>query len=195
MPSIHSKDEILLILDQMLLFDDSSTFQGILGLVHHLQWASLEIKLEVSRRIMTFLFTRPDVPGSFAKQIGWQDCLTKLLVKKMLNPDPNSDQMELDISNSFEVLDLDQDPGNPQLMSPSHYIDKATTTAKAYLPTHAGEAVGYIGSTVGNVANKATKRVSDNVTYAKDLASETVSNTVLSARAWSHPLMRRSPVE
>ena len=48
MPSIHSKDEILLILDQMLLFDDPSTFQGILGLVHHLQWANLEIKLEVS---------------------------------------------------------------------------------------------------------------------------------------------------
>ena len=49
MPSIHSKDEILLILDQMLLFDDSSTFQGILGLVHHLQWANLELKLEVLR--------------------------------------------------------------------------------------------------------------------------------------------------
>ena len=156
MPSIHSKDEILLILDQMLLFDDSSTFQGILGLVHHLQWASLEIKLEVARRIMTFLFTRPDVPGSFARQIGWQDCLTKLLVKKMLNPDPNAaENLELDISNSFEVLDLDQDQSaNPNLMSPSHYIEKATSTAKAYLPTHAGEAVGYIGNTVGSVANK-----------------------------------------
>ena len=106
---------------------------------------------------MTFLFAHPDVPGSFAKQIGWQDCLTKLLVKKMLNPDPHSaaDNLELDISNSFEVLDIDQDSsGNPNLMSPSHYIDKATTTAKAYLPMHAGEAVGYIGSTVGSVANK-----------------------------------------
>ena len=49
MPSIHSKDEILLLLDQMLLFDDSSTFQGVLGLVHYLQWANLEIKLEVKK--------------------------------------------------------------------------------------------------------------------------------------------------
>lgn len=45
----HSQDEVLLLLDQMMLFDDASSVQGILGLCHHLQWAPLTIKLEVAR--------------------------------------------------------------------------------------------------------------------------------------------------
>ena len=68
----------------MMLFDDVATFQGVVGLCHHLQWAPLDVKLEVARRVMTFMFSRPDVPANVAKQVGWQDCLTKLLVKKTL---------------------------------------------------------------------------------------------------------------
>eukprot|EP00095_Tigriopus_kingsejongensis_P009861 snap_masked-scaffold853_size88743-processed-gene-0.4 protein:Tk09861 transcript:snap_masked-scaffold853_size88743-processed-gene-0.4-mRNA-1 annotation:"neurobeachin-like protein 1 isoform x3" len=171
-----SKDEILYYIDQMLLFDDSTTFQGILGLVHYLQWFDLDIKLEIARRIMTFMFTRPDVPMQFARQIGWQDCLTRLLVKKILKP-----EIEANIS-----LDDSRSLGNDSIgaiPSPSHYIDRATSTARSYLPTPAGEAVGALGTAVGGVASKVvtstSKRVTSNVSYAKDFASEKVSNTML----------------
>ena len=51
----------LLLLDQMMLFDDSTSVQGVLGLCHHLQWAPLKINLEVARRIMSYLFSKPDL--------------------------------------------------------------------------------------------------------------------------------------
>lgn len=174
-----SKEEILVYIDQMLLFDDATTFQGILGLVHHLQLFDLDIKVEIARRLMTFMFTRPDVPMQFARQIGWQDCLTRLLVKKILKPDSESN-ISLDDSSS---LGDDSYVIMGGMTSPSHYIDRATTTAKHYLPVHAGEAVGALGSAVGDVASKVvsstSKKVSSNVNYAKDFASEKVTNTML----------------
>ena len=66
------------------------------GLIHHLQWYGLDVKLEVARRLMTFMFSRPDVPAQFARQIGWQDCLTRLLVKKILKPEMESNNVSLD---------------------------------------------------------------------------------------------------
>ena len=53
----------------MTLFDDAATFQGVVGLCHHLQWAPLDVKLEVARRVMTFIFMRPDAPANVAKQV------------------------------------------------------------------------------------------------------------------------------
>jgi hypothetical protein len=44
-----SKEEILLLLDQMLLFDHPATYQGVLGLSHHMLWSDTATKLEVAR--------------------------------------------------------------------------------------------------------------------------------------------------
>ena len=47
--------EACMLFDQMAMFEDH---EGILGLLHHLQWASLDIKLEVARRLMSCLFSK-----------------------------------------------------------------------------------------------------------------------------------------
>jgi len=44
-----TKEEILLLLDQMLLFDHPATYQGVLGLSHHLLWSDTSTKVEVAR--------------------------------------------------------------------------------------------------------------------------------------------------
>jgi hypothetical protein len=73
-------------------------------------------------------------------------------------------------------------------LSPSHYIGKATTAARSYLPTTAGDAVGIIGSTVGGVADKATKKVAD----AQNKATDTVIKTRDRASSFLGVIRQRS---
>ncbi len=150
-----------------MLFDDASTYQGVLGLVHHLQWAPLDVKLEVARRVMTFLFSRPEAPQQLARQIGWQDCLTKLLVKKILKPEPEEDEMAADGGGR-------SDNSTPLSPSPSHYLGKAAETAKQYLPSQAGDAMD-------KLASKASQKVID----ARDKAND----TVLMAQSKTHRIL------
>ncbi len=157
-----TKEEVLILLDQMLLFDQPVSYQGVLGLVHHLQWSDTVTKLEVARRIMTCLFAKPDVPANFAKQIGWQECLTRLLVKKMIKPDLNSD-VSIDES-------LDDGASN---LSPTHLIEVATSTAKQYLPQPAGDALELVSSKVGAVVSGTQKKVASNVNYVSSTVQAT----------------------
>ncbi len=154
-----TKEEILLLLDQMLLFDQPVSYQGILGLIHHLQWSPTSTKLEVARRIMTCLFAKPDVPTNFARQIGWQECLTRLLVKKTVK------------SPSDEVAFKNNDDNEFVMLSPTHahYLELATSTAKQYLPAPAGDAVELLGSVVSS-------RVASNVSQAVQATSEAVQS-------------------
>ena len=144
-----------------MLFDDAATFQGVVGLCHHLQWAPLDVKLEVARRVMTFMFSRPDVPSNVAKQVGWQDCLTKLLVKKTLKMDDESEEEARQMASASSA----DDSSRPS-RSPAHYIGRAAGSAKHYLPHQAGEAMDKLTA----AANKAGKKVTD----ARDKASDTV---------------------
>ncbi len=162
-----TKEEILLLLDQMLLFDHPVSYQGVLGLVHHLQWSDVSIKLEAARRVMTCLFAKPEVPQNFAKQIGWQECLTKLLVKKILKPDVTAD-VSIDES-------VDEAGGAGLPLSPTHLIEMATSTAKQYLPQPAGDALELVGSTVGAVVSGTQKKVA--ATNVGGYVSSTVQAT------------------
>lgn len=41
--------------------------------------------MEAARKILTTLFMRPNAPAAFAKQVGWQDCVSRLLVKRPIS--------------------------------------------------------------------------------------------------------------
>ena len=71
------ESEAALLFDVMSVFDDSATYQGLLGLAHHLRASDLELKLSITRRIMRVLFAKSDAPSQFSKQIGWQECLAR----------------------------------------------------------------------------------------------------------------------
>ena len=160
-----SIEEICALFDQMILFDDATTYQGILGLVHHLQWSSLDIKLEIARRLMSFMFSKPDIPSYFAKQIGWQDCLARLLVKRMVKPELEQSIVSIDqdvICFDENISFLDHE------FSPTHLVEKAARST------------GLSEETVekmGCVTTNATKTVNATTTKAKEKVSDTVLKT------------------
>jgi hypothetical protein len=72
-----SIQEVTGLLDIMFLFHDDAAYQGALGLAHHLQWTSIDVKIAYCRRLITTLFAKPEAPSQFANKTGWQDCLAK----------------------------------------------------------------------------------------------------------------------
>ena len=117
-------EEVGHLTNQMLSFDHVSSYQGLLSLCHHLYLADLNTKLELARKIMILVYSHPNAPGNIYKQVGWQGCIGRLLVKEVVQP-------ELDSVVSVEdVISLDDDlhdPAEPldhQPMSPTHYIHK-----------------------------------------------------------------------
>ena len=158
-------EEVCSIFDQMILFDDPTTYQGILGLVHHLQWSSLDIKLEMARRLMSFMFSKPEIPSHFAKQIGWQDCLARLLVKRMVKPELEQSIVSIDqdvMSFDENISFLDHE------FSPTHLVEQAARSSGL-----SEETVGRMG----DVATNATKAVNATKTIAKEKVSDTVLKT------------------
>lgn len=73
---------ILALLDQTLASDSESCFAGALCLIYHLHLSDLDLKLEVARRMLTTTFIRNKSPQIIAKQIGWQESIARLLIKK-----------------------------------------------------------------------------------------------------------------
>ena len=72
-----SEAEAVGLFDLMTIIEDSASFQGILGLVHHLRTSDVEVKLAISRKLMNILFAKSDAPTQFARQLGWQECLAR----------------------------------------------------------------------------------------------------------------------
>ena len=130
-PSI-SLYEVTEITDHMLLFDHTSSYQGILALCQHLQMAQINIKLEIARKLLTLVYSHPQASAHLSKQTGWESCISRLLVKEIVEP-------ELDSVVSVEdVISLGDDEEHEAMeghSSPTHYINLVTDTAKAYLPT------------------------------------------------------------
>lgn len=79
--------EALCLFDVMTIFDDSSSYQGILGLLHHLRRANVDIKLSITRKLMRALFAKADAPEKFARQVGWQECLARYCYKTLSTVD------------------------------------------------------------------------------------------------------------
>ena len=160
-----SMEEICSLFDQMVLFDDATSYQGILGLIYHLQWSSLDIKLEIARKLMSFMFSKSEIPCNFARQIGWQDCLARLLVKRMVKPELEQSIVSIDqdvMSFDENISFLDHE------FSPTHIVEKAARST------------GLSEETVemmGGAATSATKVVNANKTWAKEKVSDTVLKT------------------
>ncbi|XP_053679026.1 neurobeachin-like protein 1 [Anopheles nili] len=73
---------ILGLLDFNLNSDTEMGYAGALCLIYHSNLSNLSLKLEISRRLMTSTFTKPKAPQMIAKQVGWQESIARLLIKK-----------------------------------------------------------------------------------------------------------------
>ena len=185
-------EEVMQLTNQMLAFDHVSSYQGILALCHHLYLSDIDIKLELARKIMILIYTNPQAAPNMFKQVGWQGCIARLLVKEMVEP-------ELDTVVSIDdvmILDDDVEVGDhghtSPLLSPQHYINKVSDTAKQFLPDQAGDTVDKMSSKVGEVAEvltdttiKVKNNVSDTTnkvrTNIERAGYKTVTDTVTAA--------------
>lgn len=82
LPLILEPSVILNLLDQTLSSDNESGYAGALCLIYHLHLSDIELKLEVARRMLTTTFIRNKSPQIIAKQVGWQESIARLLIKK-----------------------------------------------------------------------------------------------------------------
>lgn len=58
-------------------------YPAILSILHRLAYEDIDIKLEIARKLLTMIYMSPNAAKSFAKQSGWQDCVTRLLVHRL----------------------------------------------------------------------------------------------------------------
>lgn len=67
----------------MALADDSGFgYCGALQLIYHLSEADLDLKLEAAKKIVSVAFNKMNSSKQISKQIGWQDSIARLLVRK-----------------------------------------------------------------------------------------------------------------
>lgn len=59
------------------------TYPAILSILHRLAYEDINIKVEVARKLLAMIYMSPSAAKSFAKQSGWQDCVTRLLVYRL----------------------------------------------------------------------------------------------------------------
>lgn len=82
------------------------TYPAILSILHRLAYEDIEIKLEVARKLLAMIYMSPNAAKSFAKQSGWQDCVTRLLVHRLAEgkTSHNKDLMSFEDNNDVEKM-------------------------------------------------------------------------------------------
>ncbi|XP_064646322.1 neurobeachin-like protein 1 isoform X2 [Lineus longissimus] len=73
---------ITLLLDQILLSDSATAFNGVLGVLYLVHNSDVDTKLEASKRLLAALFQGGKDLGAkhIAKQLAWQEVIVKLFV-------------------------------------------------------------------------------------------------------------------
>lgn len=59
------------------------SYPAILSILHRLAYEDIDIKLEVARKLLAMVYMSPNAAKAFAKQSGWQDCVTRLLIHRL----------------------------------------------------------------------------------------------------------------
>ena len=169
------QEEVSSLTTQMMTFDEAGSYQGLLGLCHHLQLADIDIKLELARKLLSLVYSHPAAPATLSRQVGWQGCLARLLVREIVQPDLDTVVSIEDVVSLDEEM-MEEDGVN---ISPTHYINKVTDTAKQFLPETAGQQVEKVGTKVGSVAEEASKALKTKISRAQNMMTDTVTSAHL----------------
>lgn len=82
LPLDHDHDIILSLLDLALADDSGFGYCGALHLIYHLSEADIDLKLDVAKKFLTVTFGKLNSSFHIAKQVGWQESISRLLVRK-----------------------------------------------------------------------------------------------------------------
>jgi len=170
-------EEVSLLTGQMLGFEmQPSSYAGLLSLCHHLQLASLETKLEVARRLLTLIYSHPHAAGMLARQMGWQGCIARLLVKEVVIPEMDT---MVSVDDVISLADDDDEEVGPETenVSPSHYINRVTDTARQFLPEQASATVDRVAGEASKVLSGTSRRLKTSMGSAGERLGSTVHKT------------------
>ncbi|KAM4026728.1 neurobeachin-like protein 2 isoform 3-T3 [Anomaloglossus baeobatrachus] len=76
--------------EQVLGSDVTPNYKDLLAVVYLSHRAELPVKLDVCRKLFHLIYSQQDIVRHLAKQIGWQDLLTKLYIKESYESRPRS---------------------------------------------------------------------------------------------------------
>ncbi|XP_040211167.1 neurobeachin-like protein 2 isoform X2 [Rana temporaria] len=74
--------------EQVLGSDLTPNYRDLLAVVYLSHRAELSVKLDVCRKLFHLIYSQQDIVRQLAKQIGWQDLLTKLYIKESYETRP-----------------------------------------------------------------------------------------------------------
>lgn len=84
-PLDYNQDLILPLLDLALSDDSGFGYAGALHLMYHLSEADIDLKLEVAKKVVTVAFNKLNSSSHIAKQVGWQESIARLLVRRHIS--------------------------------------------------------------------------------------------------------------
>ncbi|RZF48161.1 hypothetical protein LSTR_LSTR009850 [Laodelphax striatellus] len=163
-----SMEFTVILLEQILLTESSSSYASALSLIHALALCTVDVKLEAARKILTVTFMRPTAPQLFAKQLGWQDCITRLLVKCPISV-RKSDSLP-------DLMSFEEDSSDA--IGPCSIGGRTSPSSVSRLSM--SDAASTLELEIKEVAETVSHAVADNIHYAADNITSAVASVYTS---------------
>lgn len=68
-----------------IILSNDIDYSGLIFFLYHISSAEIVVKLEVAKRLLQTVFVKPNSSQQIAKQIGWQECIARLLIRKPIS--------------------------------------------------------------------------------------------------------------
>ncbi|XP_050424019.1 neurobeachin-like protein 2 isoform X2 [Adelges cooleyi] len=187
----------LMMLDQILLTDSLSTYTAVLSVLHRLAYEEITIKLEAARKVLTMIYMNPNAAKAIAKQAGWQDCVTRLLVHRLAESKTSHNQdlitfKEQDVPKIYKKLKKCR--SYPNILKAKHLSLRRCNSMfelerdlsndgfrTSLTPTvyNLAYAANFIENEIKGVAGSVSAVVVDNLQYASENLSSAVNSVGL----------------
>lgn len=170
---------VLMILEQTLSSDSEVGYCGTLSLIHHLCLADINLKLEITRRLLTTTFTKLHSPNLISQQIGWQESISRLLVKKPIANLSNDNKNVVDdisFDDNSDILNDDLIIFDEKTMELNYQsIKDSGMILTEKLHAHVSEAAHVIESEIKEFADQVSGAVAGNISSVYSVIKSTTA--------------------
>lgn len=101
-PMSLSESVTLRLNDQLL--SSEVDYTGLVFLVYHVYQCDINLKLDIAKKLLQATFLKPTAPQSIAKKVGWQESISRLLIKKPITSKPDVEKRKSFGVNLEDVL-------------------------------------------------------------------------------------------
>ncbi|KAG8233664.1 hypothetical protein J437_LFUL013710, partial [Ladona fulva] len=175
-----SMEVAMMLLDQMLSTDSPAGYAGTLSLLSSLHMnEDINIRIEAARKVLTTIFMVPNAAKQFATQVGWQECICRLLIRKPINADAEAGDGLNDLISFGEEREDESAEGTEKDDIITEEIEDEYEVSLSSLPrlaTSVTDAACYLENEVKEVAGNVTSAVADNIYSAADNISSAVAS-------------------